>query len=62
MCIRDRLRGYDITSVANVKKDLENAGAIYHDESVIVSDNLITSRTPKDLEDFNNAIQEALTE
>lgn len=56
------LRGYDITSVANVKKDLENAGAIYHDESVIVSDNLITSRTPKDLEDFNNAIQEALTE
>lgn len=58
----DLLRGYDLTSVSNVKKDLENAGAIYHDESVIVSDNLITSRTPEDLDDFNNAIQEALTE
>lgn len=54
------LKGRNLTSVGNVKTDLENAGAKFHDESVVVCHNLVTSRTPDDLDDFNNAIKEQL--
>ncbi|MFD2829908.1 type 1 glutamine amidotransferase domain-containing protein [Corticicoccus populi] len=56
----DLLKGRNVTSVGNVKKDLENAGATFHDKSVVVCHNLVTSRTPDDLEDFNNAIKDQL--
>ncbi|UBH08194.1 type 1 glutamine amidotransferase domain-containing protein [Macrococcus armenti] len=49
----DLLKGKKVTSYLSVRKDLENAGATVVDESVVVDSNIVTSRTPDDLEDFN---------
>lgn len=54
------VRGRTMTSWPSVRKDLENAGAVWKDESVIVDTNLITSRKPDDLDDFCNALLEQL--
>lgn len=54
------LKGRNLTSVKNVKTDLINAGADWEDKSVIVDNNLVTSRTPDDFDDFTKAIEEAL--
>lgn len=56
----DDLKGRTLTAVLNVRKDLSNAGAHVKDESVVVDGNLVTSRTPDDLNDFNHAIVELL--
>lgn len=56
----DAARGRRLTSVENIRKDLENAGAQWEDSAVVVDGNLITSRTPADLEAFNAAIIKAL--
>ncbi|MDT4011909.1 type 1 glutamine amidotransferase domain-containing protein [Staphylococcus simulans] len=56
----DDLNGRTLTAVLNVRKDLENAGAHVKDESVVIDKNLVTSRTPDDLDDFNKAIVDAL--
>ncbi|SMY10671.1 type 1 glutamine amidotransferase domain-containing protein [Brevibacterium jeotgali] len=53
-------KGRRLTSYASTKVDLENAGAHWVDEEVVVDGNLITSRNPGDLEAFNAAIREAL--
>lgn len=49
----DLLKGKDITGYRSIRKDLINAGANYKDEEVVVSHNIVTSRTPDDLEAFN---------
>lgn len=49
----DLLKGKKLTSFLSVRKDLENAGATVVDESVVVDSNIVTSRTPDDLKDFN---------
>ncbi|MEJ7509077.1 deglycase [Staphylococcus simulans] len=49
----DDLNGRTITGVINVRKDLSNAGAHVVDESVVIDNNIVTSRTPDDLDDFN---------
>ncbi|WP_368222827.1 type 1 glutamine amidotransferase domain-containing protein [Bacillus velezensis] len=49
----DLLKGKDITGFRSIRKDLINAGAHYKDEEVVVSHNIVTSRTPDDLEAFN---------
>lgn len=49
----DLLKGKKMTSYLSVRKDLENAGATVVDEAVVVDSNIVTSRTPDDLEDFN---------
>ncbi len=54
------LRGRKVTGVSAIKDDLENAGATYLDQSVVVDENLISSRTPADLPDFCRAIIRAL--
>ncbi len=54
------VRGRRMTSYASVAVDLENAGAIWVDEAVVVDGNLITSRKPADLAEFNEAIISAL--
>ncbi len=36
----------------NIKDDLINAGAVYVNEPVLVSQNLVTSRRPEDLPFF----------
>ncbi|MEC0322275.1 cysteine protease YraA [Bacillus subtilis] len=49
----DLLKGKDITGYRSIRKDLINAGANYKDAEVVVSHNIVTSRTPDDLEAFN---------
>ena len=56
----DDLKGRTLTAVLNVRKDLSNAGAQVVDESVVVDNNIVTSRTPDDLDDFTKAIVEQL--
>ena len=52
--------GRKMTSYTSIRTDLKNAGADVQDRSVVVDDNLITSRNPDDLPAFNKAIAEAL--
>ena len=54
------MKGKQTTAVISLKDDLINAGAIYLDKEVVVDNNLITSRTPKDLPAFLPAIIAAL--
>lgn len=54
------LKGRKVTGFSGIKDDLENAGAHYVDQSVVVDGNLITSRTPADLPDFCKALLKAL--
>lgn len=49
------LKGRRATSVRAIKDDMENAGAIWSDEPLVVDQNLISSRTPKDLPLFAKA-------
>lgn len=54
------LNGRAVTGFHSIKDDLVNAGAEWKDLKVVKSDNLITSRTPKDLGAFCTAIIEVL--
>lgn len=49
----DALQGKTMTCVSTIAVDMKNAGANYVDKSVVVDGNLVTSRTPDDLPDFN---------
>lgn len=51
-----------LTSYPSLKTDLINAGAEWVDEPVVVSDNLVTSRNPGDLEQFNDAFLTLVSE
>src|SRR5579862_889749 len=50
------LKGKRATGSLGIKDDLENAGAIWVDEPVVIDGNLISSRTPKDLAPFGAAL------
>ncbi|WP_086821926.1 type 1 glutamine amidotransferase domain-containing protein [Allokutzneria sp. NRRL B-24872] len=56
----DVVRGKTLTSFPSLTTDIRNAGATWVDEEVFVCDHngwqLITSRTPEDLDAFNAAI------
>lgn len=54
------LKGKRATGSLGIKDDLENAGAIWVDEAVVVDGNVISSRTPKDLPAFGEALVEWL--
>ena len=54
------LKGRTVTGVSAIRDDLENAGARFVDQSVVVDGNLISSRTPADLPDFCSALVAAL--
>ena len=54
------LNGKHATGSRGIKDDLENAGAIWADEPVVVDGNLISSRTPLDLAAFAKAMVEFL--
>lgn len=56
----DVLRGRTTTCVKKIRDDVKNAGAIYVDEALVTDGNLISSRTPADLPQFNEALAEAL--
>lgn len=50
-----------LTSWASIKTDLINAGGIWIDQPVVKDGNLITSRKPADIAEFNKAIIEQLS-
>jgi len=56
------LEGRDMTSFFSVKTDIENAGAHWHDREVIVDNGLVTSRSPEDLDAFNQKMIEEIAE
>ncbi len=56
----DVVDGRTVTGYPSIRTDLENAGAEYRDEAVVVDANMITSRKPSDIPAFNAAIIAAL--
>lgn len=58
----DIARGRQVTSWPSVKTDLENAGATWRDEPVVVDRGVITSRKPDDIPDFARAVAKAVAE
>ena len=56
------LDGRTVTSVPNIRRDLENAGAKWEDEEVVVDQGLVTSRTPDDLPAFCAKLIEEIDE
>ena len=53
--------GRTLTSTTRIATDLRNAGATWVDREVVVDGNLITSRSPRDIEAFNAALLEAVS-
>ncbi|MFW5797313.1 MAG: type 1 glutamine amidotransferase domain-containing protein [Spirochaetota bacterium] len=53
--------GKRVTSTPAIRDDLENAGATWVDEPVVVDGNLISSRRPPDLPAYMRAFLEALS-
>lgn len=54
------LKGRKMTSYPSVKTDVKNAGAQWFDKEVVVDNGLVTSRSPKDLEAFNQKLVEEI--
>jgi protease I len=54
------LKGRRATGSLGIKDDLENAGATWVDEPVVVDGNLVSSRTPRDLAPFGLAMVQFL--
>lgn len=50
------LKGKKATGTVAIKDDLENAGAIWQDQPVVIDGHLVSSRTPVDLPDFLKGI------
>lgn len=55
------LKGKKVTGFIAIKDDLENAGAYYLDQPVVIDGNLISSRTPADLPAFCKALLKVLS-
>ena len=58
----DALRGRQATSYKSIATDLENAGARWVNEEVVVDNGIITSRNPDDLPAFSAKIIEEVEE
>jgi len=56
------VRGRRLTSFQSIKTDLQNAGAEWVDEEVVVDNGLVTSRSPDDLQAFNAKMIEEIAE
>lgn len=56
------LEGRKMTSYHSIKQDLMNAGARWTDEAVVCDQGLVTSRSPQDLERFNDKLLEEVSE
>ncbi|PLT46377.1 type 1 glutamine amidotransferase domain-containing protein [Paenibacillus sp. FSL W8-1187] len=54
------LQGRQVTSTPGIRDDMENAGAVWHDEAVVVDGNLISARRPPDLPPYAKAFVDAL--
>lgn len=56
------VRGRHLTSWHTLRVDLENAGAEWVDQEVVVDNGLVTSRSPADLKAFNEKMIEEIHE
>jgi protease I len=56
------VRGRRMTSWPSLQADLENAGATWVDQQVVVDQGLVTSRKPDDLQAFNQKMIEEFAE
>lgn len=56
------VRGRKMTSWPSLRVDLENAGAHWVDQEVVVDQGLVTSRKPDDLAAFNRKLVEEIAE
>jgi protease I len=56
------VEGRTMTSYPSIKKDLQNAGALWVDQEVVVDEALVTSRNPGDLKAFNAKLIEEIKE
>ena len=54
----DVVRGRRLTSWPSLKTDLQNAGAQWVDQEVVVDSNLVSSRKPEDIPAFNREMIE----
>jgi protease I len=54
--------GRNMTSYKSIKTDLINAGANWSDEKVVVDRGMVTSRSPADLDAFNEKMVEEIAE
>lgn len=54
--------GREMTSYPSIRTDLKNAGAIVHDEEVVVDEGIVTSRNPDDLPAFCSKLIEEIAE
>lgn len=50
------VKGRQMTSTVGIRDDVTNAGATWRDEAVVTDGNLISSRVPKDLPAFGEAL------
>lgn len=55
------LKGRKATSFFAIRDDMENAGAIWLDEEVVIDGKLVTSRTPADLPAFMKAVLKSIS-
>mgnify|MGYP000123369707 CR=1 FL=1 len=56
------IEGRKVTSYKSIQQDIENAGAQWVNEAVVVDSGLVTSRTPDDLDAFNKKLVEEIAE
>jgi protease I len=52
----DLLRGKRATAWPSIRTDLRNAGATVVDQPAVVDGNIVTSRSPEDVEEFTRAV------
>ncbi|TCP59160.1 protease I [Tumebacillus sp. BK434] len=56
------LNGVKVTSTPGIRDDMENAGAVWLDEPVVIDGHIISSRRPPDLPPYAKAFADALAE
>ena len=58
----DAARGRRLTSYPSIRTDMENAGAQWIDDEVVVDQGLVTSRSPEDMDAFLDKMLEEIDE
>lgn len=57
----EAVQGRTLTSFSSIQKDLENAGANWVDQEVVIDKNLVSSRNPGDIPVFNKTFIDLLS-